>query len=85
MFVELLDLDEPVDWSTVHYQVTPAWDSLVHMALVARLEEAIGAPLSDDEITDLVDYDTALALLRARGAILDAADSSDAPGTAEIS
>lgn len=73
MFAELLDLADPVDWSTVHYQRTPGWDSLVHMAIVTRLENLLQAPLTDDEITDMVDYASALTVLRSRGALLESA------------
>ncbi len=63
--VDLLALVEPVDWSTIRYQDTEAWDSLVHMALVTDLEEAFGVSLSDDDIMTMEDLPGVLAVLEA--------------------
>ena len=73
LLIDLLDLHEPIDWSTIRYQDTEAWDSLVHMALVTDLEEAFGVVLSDEDIMSMEDLPGVLA-------ILDAHSSNVTPG-----
>jgi acyl carrier protein len=67
LLIDLLDLQEPIDWSTVRYQDTEGWDSLVHMALVTELESIFGVTLSDDDIMTMDDLAGVVAVLTAHG------------------
>ena len=67
LLLDLLGLSEPVDWSTIRYQDTEVWDSLVHMALVTDLEETFGIALSDDDIMSMEDLPGVIAVLDAHG------------------
>lgn len=67
LLIDLLDLQEPIDWSTVRYQETETWDSLVHMALVTELESIFGVTLSDDDIMTMDDLAGVVAVLTAHG------------------
>ena len=71
VLAEILELDGQVDWPSVHYQTTPGWDSLVHMAIVAGLEEAFGIAFTDQDVLDLDGYAAALAILRRHGVPVD--------------
>lgn len=66
VFVDLLDLPDDIGWDTVRYQVTPEWDSLVHMAIVASIEQAFDVRLDDEDIMAIDDVDGAEAIVRAR-------------------
>jgi acyl carrier protein len=67
LLTDLLDLEEPIDWGTIRYQETEAWDSLVHMALVTELESDFGVILSDDDIMTMEDLPGVVAVLTAHG------------------
>ena len=67
LLIDLLDLQEPIDWGTVRYQDTEGWDSLVHMALVTELESIFGVTLSDDDIMTMDDLAGVVAVLTAHG------------------
>ncbi|MDP1534008.1 MAG: acyl carrier protein [Thiobacillus sp.] len=45
----------------------PTWDSLAHMMLIVRLEEAYQVQFTGDEIADLKSVGDARAILQAHG------------------
>ena len=45
----------------------PTWDSLAHMMLIVRLEEAYEVQFTGDEIADLKSVGDARAILQAHG------------------
>lgn len=53
VFVDLLDLSEPIDWTTIKYQEVEGWDSLAHMAIVAELEDRLDIMLETDDIIEM--------------------------------
>jgi acyl carrier protein len=67
IFTEVLDLDAPVDWSTVRYQHTEGWDSLRHMAMVGEFEDTFSIMLDTDDVIALSSFEEALAILARHG------------------
>jgi len=67
VFIDMLDLTPPVDWSTVRYQEIEAWDSLAHMAIVGELEDRFGIMLDTDDVLDMSSFDKALEILAKYG------------------
>jgi acyl carrier protein len=68
VFCDVLGLEPPVDWPAIRYGDVEAWDSLVHLALVAALETACDVALSDDDVLALGSYDDAVRIVRSAGA-----------------
>lgn len=64
VFLDLLDLDTPVDWSTVRYQEVEGWDSVAHMAIVAELEDQLDVMLDTDDIIDMSSVDKTIEILQ---------------------
>lgn len=48
---------------TLKYQQIPAWDSVGHMGLVARLEDAFGIMFEPDDIIDLSSFNKGKEIL----------------------
>lgn len=48
------------------YQDIPAWDSVGHMGLVARLEEAFGIMMEPDDIVDLSSFEKGKEILSSK-------------------
>ena len=63
VMADLLSLDADADWSSVRYQETVTWDSLVHMALVTELEESFGIARSENDVMDMAAVDSILTVL----------------------
>ncbi len=63
IFIDLLELQEPVDWDTVKYQEVEGWDSLAHMAIVAELEDTLGIMLDTDDIIDMSSFAKSVEIL----------------------
>lgn len=60
--------DDPnlrIDRATAAEDV-PQWDSLSHVALIFRLEEALGVRFQGDEIADLADVGELIDLVAAK-------------------
>ncbi len=49
-FAEALSLPPGTDYSKLAYAVTPAWDSVAHMALVAEIENTFDIMFSTDDV-----------------------------------
>ena len=64
VFADLLDLSEPIDWSTVRYQEVEGWDSVAHMAIVAELEDRLGIMLDTDDIIDMSSVQASIDILK---------------------
>lgn len=67
VFADLLDLIEPVDWSSVKYQEIAGWDSVAHMAIVAELEDRLGIMLDIDDIIDMSSVSATIEILKKYG------------------
>ncbi len=52
--------------ATLKYQDIAAWDSVGHMGLVARLEEAFGIMMEPDDIVDLSSFEKGKEILSAK-------------------
>lgn len=63
VFADLLDLSEPIDWSTIKYQEVEGWDSVAHMAIVAELEDRLGIMLDTDDIIDMSSVAVSIEIL----------------------
>lgn len=67
VFADLLDLAEPVEWSTVRYQEVEGWDSVAHMTIVAELEEQFGIMLDTDDIIEMSSVERTIEILQKYG------------------
>jgi acyl carrier protein len=67
IFIEALELraDSRVDELRRH--VTPQWDSLGHMSLIAAIEEKFAVELSKDDINGIDTFDAAVTTLSRLG------------------
>jgi acyl carrier protein len=61
-FEETFDVDATV-LPTLAYQSIPAWDSVGHMGLMARLEETFGIMLETDDIIDFSSFEKGKEIL----------------------
>lgn len=55
--------------ATLKYQDIAAWDSVGHMGLVARLEEAFGIMMEPDDIVDLSSFEKGKEILAGKYSI----------------
>ena len=55
--------------ATLKYQDIAAWDSVGHMGLVARLEEAFGIMMEPDDIVDLSSFEKGKDILSSKYSI----------------
>jgi acyl carrier protein len=62
-----LNLSEEDVRDELTYAVSPGWDSLAHMTLVASLEEAFGIVFEPDDVIEMSSYSRVRALLAKRG------------------
>lgn len=69
LLVDVLALVDDPDWSTIGLHMTSQWDSLVHMALVERLETQFHLELTAEEIFKLRSLDDILGVLESRGVV----------------
>lgn len=67
VFVDVLELEQPVDWESVRYQETKRWDSLGHMAIVAELEEQFSVMLEAEDIIEMSNFGKCLEILAKYG------------------
>lgn len=63
VFMQILSVEPDVDRSKLEYNVTPGWDSVAHMALVAGLEEQFDCMLEIDDILDMRNYNKVLEIM----------------------
>ncbi len=69
LFADALGLDHAAVHDGLAYQSVPEWDSVAHMALIARLEDAYGVLLETDDIIDLSSVGKARMILAKYGVI----------------
>ena len=62
-FAEALGIDTVT--MELEYNTIPEWDSVAHMVLIAKIEEAFDVMLDTDEIIDMSSPAKALAILEA--------------------
>jgi acyl carrier protein len=67
VFSDALSLPADVDVSTLTYRSVPQWDSVAHMALVARLERRFDLMLETDEVLDLSSFTRCREILARHG------------------
>jgi len=67
ILIALLQLQVPVNWDEIQYQVTTDWDSLVHLGIVEELEAAFQISISPEEVTSMKNRETILELLQSKG------------------
>jgi acyl carrier protein len=66
-FVTALDLNGTADVETLEIGVSPGWDSIGHMALVAELEDRFGITLDTDDLIAISSFAASLEVLRRHG------------------
>jgi acyl carrier protein len=66
VFVTSLGINES-EVAGSHYRVTPGWDSVAHMGLVALLETTFGIMLETDDVIALSSFDMAKQILSRYG------------------
>lgn len=64
VFLESLALDADADVEASEYSVTPGWDSIAHMALVAELEDHFDVMLDTDDVLEMSSFDKSVEILR---------------------
>jgi len=62
-FVDTLTLDPEVDIEATEYSVTPGWDSIAHMALVAELEDRFDVMLDTDDVLEMSSFVKSVEIL----------------------
>ena len=50
------DPDSTIDKSSLQYSVTPEWDSIAHMTLIAALEDEFGITFETEEVIEMGNY-----------------------------
>lgn len=63
VFTQVLSIGPDVDRSTLEYNVTPGWDSVAHMALVAGLEAQFDCMLEIEDILDMRNYEKVVEIM----------------------
>ncbi len=71
VFVEALGLPPDTDVDALTYRSVPQWDSVAHMALIARLESRFDLMLETDEVLDLSSFARCREILAAHGCRFD--------------
>ena len=69
-FSEVFSIPESSVVDSLALSDIPAWDSLAHMMLIVRLEDAYRIQFTGDEIADIKSVGDARSALRAHGAAL---------------
>lgn len=68
IFAEVFMVPEATVVDTLELRAIPAWDSLSHMMLIARLEESYRIEFSGDEIADMETVGNVRTALQTHGA-----------------
>ena len=55
-FRSALALPDGTDPSSTAFAVTPEWDSVGHLQLLAAIEEVYAVTLANEDVADMVDY-----------------------------
>ena len=64
VFREVLEINGEVDTSSLRYNETPNWGSLVHITLISALEGQFDIMLEPEDILAMSDYDKAVSIVR---------------------
>ena len=62
-FAEVLPLPADIDHSIIEYGKTDGWDSVAHMALVARIETEFEIMLETGDVVDLSSFPKAMEIV----------------------
>ena len=65
--MDSFSIDESVLGDELLYNTIPEWDSIGHMELIAKIEEAFDILLETDDIIDLSSYKKGIELLEKYG------------------
>lgn len=63
VFIDILELPENTDKTSLIYNETKGWDSLGHMRLIAAIEENFDCMLDTDDILDMSSFPKAIAIV----------------------
>jgi acyl carrier protein len=66
-FTVAFDLTPDVEVEKLEIGVSPSWDSVAHMALVAELEDRFGIAIEVDDLVEMGTYDEVVDVLRRYG------------------
>jgi acyl carrier protein len=66
-FMDSFSIDESVLGADLLYNTIPEWDSIGHMELIAKIEEAFDILFETDDIIDLSSYKKGIELLEKYG------------------
>jgi len=72
VFSGTLDLNSDEDVLNAEYGITPRWDSITHMALIASLEDAFEIMLPTDDVIGMSSFTQAKRILSKHGVPLEA-------------
>ena len=64
-FVEAFEIDAETA-KTLKYQQIPAWDSVGHMGLMAKIEDTFDIMMEPDDIIDFSSYEKGKEILAAK-------------------
>ena len=64
-FVEVFEIDADTA-KTLKYQQIPAWDSVGHMGLMAKIEESFDVMMEPDDIIDFSSYEKGKEILSSK-------------------
>ena len=64
-FVEAFEIDAETA-KTLKYQQIPAWDSVGHMGLMAKIEESFDIMMEPDDIIDFSSFDKGKEILSSK-------------------
>ncbi len=71
LFADALGLPAHTDFSQLAYRSVPQWDSVAHMRLIARIEDALGVMLETDDVLDLSSFTVCKQILGRHGVVFD--------------
>lgn len=67
IFIDILELERPINWDALRYQQVKRWDSLGHMAIVGELEDRFSVMFEADDIIDMSSFVRCLEILEKYG------------------
>lgn len=70
-FVAALGIGSDANFDALAYGVTPGWDSVAHMNLVAEIENTFNVMLSTEDVIDMSSFSKAKEIVAKQGVSLD--------------
>lgn len=67
VFQEMLSISDGTVVLGATYNETPGWDSLMHLNIVAAIEERFGIMLETEQVLDMSSFDKAREIVKANG------------------